>query len=198
MNRIAPMSPAIIIRGVPNDTPTLNSSLSDKIDQHLAKAETLTEFANYEILGEVARGGVGIIYRARQHGLERVVALKVLQSGSSSSEHVQRFLHEAKSAAKLQHQNIVPIHDFGTQDGLYFFTMDFVEGEALSDRNGALLWSYEVGGQIRHTTPQVLANKLVFIATGPPENGLYCLRGDCVRENARAWFGPWRSLSLTK
>jgi serine/threonine protein kinase/outer membrane protein assembly factor BamB len=120
---------------MPDESPTQHRSLADKIGKQLAaETQILTEFGNYEILGEVARGGVGIIYRARQRGLERVVALKVLQSGSTSPEHVQRFLHEAQSAAKLQHPNIVPIHDFGTHDGMYFFTMDFIQGEALSDR----------------------------------------------------------------
>lgn len=120
---------------MPDDTPTLNDSLASKISQHLAvEPSSRTEFGKYEILGEVARGGVGIIYKARQRGLERIVALKVLQSGSTSPEHVQRFLQEAQSAAKLQHPNVVPIHDFGTHDGLYFFTMDFIEGETLADR----------------------------------------------------------------
>ncbi len=115
---------------------SFSSTVVGKIQEHLDTASpVLTEFGNYEILGEVARGGVGIIYKVRQRGLERIVALKVLQSGTStSSEHVQRFLHEAQSAAKLQHPNIVPIHDFGTHDGMYFFTMDFVEGESLADR----------------------------------------------------------------
>lgn len=91
-------------------------------------------FGNYTILGEIARGGVGVVYRAKQKGLERIVALKVLQGGVTvSPEQVQRFFQEAQSAAKLQHPNIVPIHDFGTKDGQHFFTMDFVEGQSLAD-----------------------------------------------------------------
>ena len=92
-------------------------------------------FGNYEILGEIARGGVGVIYRAKQRGLERVVALKVLQGGTlASAEQVRRFLQEAQSAAKLQHPNIVPIHDFGSRDGQHYFTMDFIVGESLADK----------------------------------------------------------------
>jgi serine/threonine protein kinase/outer membrane protein assembly factor BamB len=94
----------------------------------------LTSFGNYAILGEIARGGIGIIYRAQQRGLERIVALKVLQSGTSATpDQIKRFLHEAQAAAKLQHPNIVPIHDFGSQDGQHYFTMDFIEGESLAD-----------------------------------------------------------------
>ncbi|MCG3150025.1 MAG: Serine/threonine-protein kinase PknD [Verrucomicrobiae bacterium] len=99
------------------------------------EAQLFSEFGNYTVLGEIARGGVGVIYRAKQRGLERVVALKVLQGGSTAStEQVQRFMQEAQSAAKLQHPNIVPIHDFGVKDGQHFFTMDFIEGQSLADR----------------------------------------------------------------
>ena len=119
-----------------NPLPPRDGTIASKIVQHLDDAPLeMKEFGNYEILGEIARGGVGIIYKARQRGLDRVVALKLLQGGSSASqESVQRFLHEAQAAAKLQHPNIVPIHDFGTEDGMYYFTMDFVEGESLADR----------------------------------------------------------------
>jgi outer membrane protein assembly factor BamB/predicted Ser/Thr protein kinase len=113
-----------------------NPTVAGKVAEHLADAPpVLTEFGNYEVISEIARGGVGIIYKARQRGLGRIVALKVLQGGSTvGAEDVQRFLHEARAASKLQHPNIVPIHDFGTQDGMYYFTMDFVEGESLADR----------------------------------------------------------------
>ena len=93
-----------------------------------------TEFGNYEVVGEISRGGVGIIYKARQKGLGRIVALKVLQGGTTASpDQIQRFMNEAQSAARLQHPNIVPIHDFGLQDGQHYFTMDFVEGQSLAD-----------------------------------------------------------------
>ena len=93
------------------------------------------EFGRYELLGEIARGATAVVYRARQLGLDRVVALKILQGGpSAGAEQLQRFLQEAQSAASLRHPNIVPIHDFGVQEGLHFFTMDFIAGESLADR----------------------------------------------------------------
>ncbi len=91
-----------------------------------------TRFGNYYILEKVARGGMGIIYKARQRGLDRIVALKVLIAGESASEEtIERFYLEAKSAAKLRHPNIVPIHEVGIHDDKHFFTMDFIHGDNL-------------------------------------------------------------------
>lgn len=90
-------------------------------------------FGNYEILAEVSRGSFGVVYRARQQGLDRIVALKVLLAGSHASpEAVARFQREARAVAKLKHANIVPIYDIGTQDGHHYFAMEFVEGRSLS------------------------------------------------------------------
>jgi len=90
------------------------------------------EFGNYEILEKVAQGGMGIIYKARQKGLDRIVALKVLLGGEAAAEEmIKRFYIEAKSIAKLRHPNIVPIHEVGVFEGKHFFTMDFIHGESL-------------------------------------------------------------------
>lgn|GEM_PF-1836422 len=119
-----------------NDATTSQKTIVNQPNPSVADETTvLSEFGRYDVLGEIARGGVGIIYKARQRDLNRVVALKVLQGGTLlGPEHVQRFLQEAQSAARLQHPNIVPIHDFGSHDGSYFFTMDLIEGESLADR----------------------------------------------------------------
>jgi|GEM_PF-1177346 len=90
------------------------------------------EFGNYEIIEKVAQGGMGIIYKARQKGLDRIVALKVLLGGEAAAEEmIRRFYNEAKSIAKLRHPNIVPIHEVGEFEGKHFFTMDFIHGESL-------------------------------------------------------------------
>jgi eukaryotic-like serine/threonine-protein kinase len=90
-------------------------------------------FGNYELLGELGRGGMGVVYRARQRELDRVVALKmILQSHLASTEHVRRFQAEAKAVARLRHSHIVQIHEVGQQHGQDYFTMEYIEGENLA------------------------------------------------------------------
>ncbi len=91
-----------------------------------------TVFGPYDIIGEIARGGMGIVYRARQRSLKRIVALKVMKEGENASEkQIRRFKRETEAAAKLQHPNIVAVHEVGCHEGFHYFTMDLIEGEPL-------------------------------------------------------------------
>jgi serine/threonine-protein kinase len=91
-------------------------------------------FDDYELLEELARGGMGVVFKARQVSLNRLVALKmILDSGPLSDEAVRRFHREAQIAAALDHPNIVAIHASGQHDGRPFFTMAYVEGENLGE-----------------------------------------------------------------
>ncbi|MFP4394989.1 MAG: serine/threonine-protein kinase, partial [Anaerolineales bacterium] len=96
----------------------------------------------YEIRAEIGRGGMGAVYKGYDPLLDRYLAVKVLAPHLVwEEEFVQRFLREARSAARLKHPHIVTIHDVGQQEGWYYFVMEYVEGIALNDfieRHGAL------------------------------------------------------------
>ncbi|HEY4261073.1 MAG TPA: serine/threonine-protein kinase [Schlesneria sp.] len=91
------------------------------------------QFGKYDLLGEIGRGGMGVVYKARQRDLNRIVALKmILASEWASAEEIARFQVEARAAARLRHRNIVGIYEVGEEAGRHFFAMDFVEGQSLS------------------------------------------------------------------
>lgn len=98
-------------------------------------ASALPSFHDYEIESEIGRGGMGIVYQARQKSLDRVVAIKTLNLDPKvNSVFLQRFQREARIAAALHHSNIVPIYDVGCENGTHFIAMQFIDGINLADR----------------------------------------------------------------
>ena len=103
-------------------------------DAATAPREGLLRKGDYELLGEIARGGMGVVYRARQLSLNRIVALKVVLHGPfSSPDFVRRFRNEAQVIATLRHPNIVAIHEIGEHQGSHFISLEYVEGKSFAE-----------------------------------------------------------------
>lgn len=118
-------------------TPVCPDKSSNSTDRNISReqvGESTHVLGEYVLLERIAQGGMGVVYKALQQGLNRVVAVKVIAGGRfANPTAIQRFRGEARLAAKLKHPRIVPIHQIGEENGLIFFSMDYVPGQSLAE-----------------------------------------------------------------
>jgi predicted Ser/Thr protein kinase/tetratricopeptide (TPR) repeat protein len=120
---------------------------------------------DYEVIGELGRGGMGVVYLARQRSLGREVAVKVLRPGPETRDRlVKRFLDEARHMAQLRHPNIVAVHEIGRVDEEPYFTMDFVPGESLAARLA--------GGRLKPAQAVAVVKQVVAAVVHAHEHGI--------------------------
>src|SRR3989442_12353461 len=116
-------------------------AVSETVITSLPALGKIRYFGDYELLSEIAHGGMGVVFKARQVSLKRMAALKMILTGSfASKDFVKRFYTEAEAASRLDHPNIVPIYEIGQHEGQHYFSMKFIDGFSLAQELQGKPW----------------------------------------------------------
>jgi eukaryotic-like serine/threonine-protein kinase len=124
---------ATLLQAFP-EMPFDSDAAADEVSESPAETMAARQFGRFELLEELGRGGMGVVFRARQTDLNRIVAIKmILVNRLASQDHIRRFYQEAQAAGRLSHPNIVGIHEVGDVHGQHFFSMDCIDGVDLKE-----------------------------------------------------------------
>mgnify|MGYP002628052248 CR=1 FL=1 len=124
---------ATLLQAFP-EMPLDNEAAADGVSESPTEKMAARQFGRFELLEELGRGGMGVVFRARQTDLNRIVAIKmILVNRLASQDHIRRFYQEAQAAGRLSHPNIVGIHEVGDVHGQHFFSMDCIDGVDLKE-----------------------------------------------------------------
>ena len=122
---------------VPATPPPSSDAATLRLDKNDRVAATFRPgwIPGYDVLEELGRGGMGVVYKARQLNLNRIVALKMILAGShATAAATTRFLQEAETIARLKHPHVVQVYDYGSHEGKPYFSLEYLEGGSLADR----------------------------------------------------------------
>ncbi len=130
---------------------------ADKEDSNPSAGVILQDIGDYELLSLLGKGGMGVVYRARQASLNRIVALKLNRpSGPPNEVEARRFQQEAEAVASLDHPSIVPIYEVGVHEGHHYFSMKLISGESLQQAMSRLRGKFPAIGRILATSARAV------------------------------------------